>query len=75
MLGEFSVTYGENRITEQSKRSKKMWTLLQFLIANHNRDISQSELINLLWGEKSSENPVGALKTSLHRLRDRKSVV
>ncbi len=69
MLGEFSITYGENRITEQSKRSKKMWTLLQFLIANHNRDISQSELINLLWGEKSSENPVGALKTSLHRLR------
>lgn len=69
MLGEFSITYGEKRITEQTKRSKKMWTLLQFLIANHNRDISQSELIDLLWGEKSSENPVGALKTSLHRLR------
>lgn len=69
MFGEFSVTYGENVINEQSKRSKKMWTLLQFLIANHNRDISQSELTNLLWGEKNSENPVGALKTSLHRLR------
>ncbi len=69
MLGEFSITYGDKKITEQSKRSKKMWTLLQFLVANHNRDISQSELINLLWGEKTSENPVGALKTSLHRLR------
>lgn len=69
MFGEFSVTYGDRVITEQSKRSKKMWTLLQFLIANHNRDISQSELTSLLWGEKNSENPVGALKTSLHRLR------
>ncbi len=69
MFGEFSVSYGENIITEQSKRSKKMWTLLQFMIANHNRDISQSELTDLLWGEKNSENPVGALKTSLHRLR------
>ena len=69
MLGEFSISYGENVITEQSKRSKKMWTLLQFLVANHNREISQSELISLLWGEKESENPVGALKTSLHRLR------
>ena len=69
MLGEFSISYGDNIITEQNKRSKKMWTLLQFLVANHNREISQSELISLLWGEKESENPVGALKTSLHRLR------
>ena len=69
MLGEFSMSYGENVITEQSKRSKKMWTLLQFMIANHNREISQAELISLLWGDKESENPVGALKTSLHRLR------
>lgn len=69
-FGEFSISYGDNVITEHSKRSKKMWTLLQFMIANHNRTIPQSELINLLWGNKSSENPVGALKTSLHRLRN-----
>ncbi|MBR5089474.1 MAG: diguanylate cyclase [Ruminiclostridium sp.] len=69
MLGDFSMSYGENVITEQSKRSRKMWTLLQFMIANHNREISQNELISLLWGEKDSDNPVGALKTSLHRLR------
>jgi DNA-binding SARP family transcriptional activator len=69
MLGDFSMSYGENIITEQSKRSKKMWTLLQFMIANHSREISQNELISLLWGDKDSDNPVGALKTSLHRLR------
>ncbi len=69
MLGDFSMTYGENTVTEQNKRSKKMWTLLQFMIANHNREISQNELISLLWGSKESDNPVGALKTSLHRLR------
>ncbi|MBQ7835300.1 MAG: winged helix-turn-helix domain-containing protein [Ruminiclostridium sp.] len=69
-FGEFSISYGDKVITEQTKRSKKMWTLLQFMIANHNRTISQTELINLLWGNKSSENPVGALKTSLHRLRN-----
>ncbi len=68
-FGEFSISYGDKVITERSKRSKKMWTLLQFMIANHNRSISQTELINLLWSNKNSENPVGALKTSLHRLR------
>ncbi len=69
MLGDFSMSYGDNIITEQSKRSKKMWTLLQFMIANHSREISQNELISLLWGDKDSDNPVGALKSSLHRLR------
>ena len=69
MFGDFSISYGKNVITEQSKRSKKMWTLLEFMIANHNREISQAELIELLWGDKDSDNPVGALKTSLHRLR------
>lgn len=69
MLGDFSISYGDNVITEQSKRSRKMWTLLQFMIAKHNREIPQSELIELLWGDKDSDNPVGALKTSLHRLR------
>ncbi len=69
MLGDFSISYGNNVITEQSKRSRKMWTLLQFMIAKHSREIPQSELIDLLWGDKNSDNPVGALKTSLHRLR------
>lgn len=69
MLGEFSLTYNENVLNEQSKRSKKMWTLLQYFIAFHDREISQTELINLLWPKGESENPNSALKTQLHRLR------
>ncbi len=69
MLGEFSITYKNKIINEKSRRAKKMLTLLQYLITYHNREISQSELIELLWAENSSENPTGALKTSLHRLR------
>lgn len=68
-LGEFYISYGEITITEQVKRSKKMWMLLQYLITFHEREISQNELIELLWPKGESNNPVGALKTQLYRLR------
>lgn len=68
-FGEFSLSSEKHTLTEQNKRSRKMWTLLQYFIANHNREISQNELIELLWPEGESDNPSGALKTQLHRLR------
>ena len=70
MFGEFSVTYGDNTINEHSKRSKKLWLLLQYLTINHNRMVSQSELIDILSGEDEGVNPTSALKTKIHRLRD-----
>lgn len=70
MFGEFSVSYGENTLNEQSKRSKKLWLLLQYLAINHTRTVSQSELIDILSGEDEGVNPTSALKTKIHRLRD-----
>lgn len=69
MLGDFSLSYGEKVVSEQTKRSKKLWPLLEYLIIYHDRGVSQNELIELLWGEDNSDNPFGALKTQMHRLR------
>jgi DNA-binding SARP family transcriptional activator len=68
-LGEFSIAYGNRAISEKDKRSKKMWTLLKYLAAFRDRGVTQSELIDVLWGGKDVGNPAGALKTQLHRLR------
>ena len=70
MFGEFSVSYGDNTLNEHSKRSKKLWLLLQYLAINHTRMIPQSELIDILSGEDEGVNPTSALKTKIHRLRD-----
>lgn len=70
MFGEFSITYGENTISEHSKRSKKLWLLLQYLVVHHTRSVSQSELIDILSREDEGVNPTSALKTQVHRLRD-----
>jgi len=69
-LGEFSIAYGDNIIAEKDKRSKKMWTLLKYLTAFMDKNVTQSELIEILWGDELDvNNPTGALKTQLHRLR------
>lgn len=70
MLGEFSMTYGDKTINDQSSRSKKLWTLLEYLITFRDKEISQNELIELLWPDDESENPANTLKTLLHRARN-----
>lgn len=70
MLGEFSLTYGDVTINDQNNRSKKLWSLLEYLITFRDKEISQNELIELLWpDEAGSDNPANALKTLLHRVR------
>ncbi len=68
MLGGFSLTLGERTISCENKRSPRVWTLLAYLIFFHEKNISTEELINMLWAD-NSDNPVSALKTTLHRAR------
>ncbi|MCL2108838.1 MAG: hypothetical protein FWH20_05780 [Oscillospiraceae bacterium] len=70
MFGEFSISYGSNTIAEKDKRSKKMWAALKYLTAFMDRSVTQDELVGVMWGnEAAPNNPGGALKTQLHRLR------
>lgn len=70
MLGEFTIRYGENVISDTETRSRKVWNLLAYLIYNHDRIISQQKLIDLLWGEDSSSaDPKNVMRITLHRAR------
>lgn len=70
MLGDFSLRAGDNLVANGSNRSRKVWSLLAYLICNRGRAISQQKLIDLLWGEDSaSSNPENALRITLHRVR------
>lgn len=69
MLGGFSLTCGDKTISDQTIRSKKIWIPLEYLIAFRNREVSQNELIELLYPFGKSENPGNALKTLIFRIR------
>ncbi len=66
-FGSFGVRMGNNFVDDQSDRSKKLWLLLAYLIIRR-RPVAQEELLSLLWGSDTERSP-GALKTTVHRLR------
>ncbi len=70
MLGGCRITYGEKFIDKKTMRSKRIWTLLEFLITHRNRTVTNDELIELLYPEDKSEQPLSALKTLVHRARE-----
>jgi len=70
MLGEFAIRVGNKVISDQTNHSKKMWNILEYLIAFRKKEISQNDLIELLWDNDGSTNPNGALKTLMHRVRN-----
>jgi DNA-binding SARP family transcriptional activator len=68
MLGEFTIKYGDNVISEKDDNSRKKWALLKYLIAFRNREVSQVELMEKFWGGTDNASS-SALKTQLHRVR------
>ena len=70
MFGGISITWNGCSITEKDSRSRKTWLLLAYLLFERNRHINQDEIIQLLWDDGDEQtNPLGSLKTALHRLR------
>ena len=70
MLGDFKITIGDKSITSTMNRSKKMWLMLQYLIVFKDKEITQQELIEVLWSGEEVEKPNYALKTLSYRLRE-----
>ena len=69
MLGGFSLQYNGNVIDYQKSRSNKQWLILEYLITFREKEVTQNDLIELLWGDEFTENPANTLKTLLHRVR------
>ena len=70
MLGQFTLRYGDRTIFDSDDRSRRVWSLLAYMLYNHGRSFAQEELIHLYWsnGEKSAD-PGNALKSIFHRIR------
>jgi len=69
MLGGFVIISGENRVTEQVGKASKVWKLIQYLITNRHKSVSQEELINVFCDGDLVANPGSALRTMVSRAR------
>jgi DNA-binding SARP family transcriptional activator len=70
MLGEFTLISNQAEVSEQMNHSRKLWSILAFLLLNRDHPLNHEELTKALWEETRSKNPVNALKTQLYRVRE-----
>ncbi len=70
LLGGRSLTYNGNTIDGRNIRSKRIWTLLEYLITYHFGCVAQDELVDLFYREDNGGTPSGALKTLVHCARE-----
>ena len=69
MLGGFAIISNGNRITEQARKSSKVWRVLQYLVTNRYRSVSQEELLGVFCDEELQGNPGSVLRTMIYRAR------
>lgn len=70
MFGGFSMSYCGNRFGGEGVSSPLLCKLFTYLITFREREIPQTELMDILWGDDANlKNPQSALKTLIHRAR------
>lgn len=69
MFGEFSITINGHQETNLKGRTKRVWMLIQYLIANRRKDISIQNIVDFLWEEDECGDPLNALKNLVYRAR------
>lgn len=69
MLGSFRLECGENVLLETTGRAKKIWILIEYLLAHRHTDIPQEKLIEVLWDDEECDAPFNALKNLVYRAR------
>jgi len=65
----FQISGGEGRLDANTIRSDMVMKLLAYMICHHDKAITIQELSEVLWQEDESDNPAGALKNLMYRLR------
>lgn len=69
MLGRFAFEYDGKIVLEDEGRTRKVWMLLGYLLANHNRKLGPHELPELLCSDEKSSDPSRTIKNLVYRLR------
>ncbi len=69
LLGRFQILYQGNILSDDDIRSEKLVNLFSYIVLHRERSLSVQELTEALWKEDETDNPAGALKNLMYRLR------
>ncbi len=69
MFGHFQMSGMKGSMGEEGIRSDMLTKLLAYITYHHKKEITIQELVDILWQDEESDNPAGALKNLVYRLR------
>lgn len=69
-LGSFQMSYDGVSVEDSDIRSTMMTKLLMYMLIYRKKDVSSAEICSALWQEDDTDNPTGALKNLMYRLRN-----
>lgn len=69
MFGEFHMKNDYHQFIPSSSKGTQVTTLITYLIANKDVEISKDKLVDILWPEEEIANPTGALRNLVYRAR------
>lgn len=69
-LGKFNLSDGTNVLNDDILRSDMMKKLMIYILMHREHPVTTQELSEALWDEDETDNPTGALKNLMYRLRN-----
>ena len=70
MFGEFLVSGRDGSLDDDKIRSEMMTKLLAYIFCHRRKKVTVMELAEALWHDDKSDNPAGALKNLMYRVRN-----
>lgn len=68
-LGKFRISDGNEFLDERKLHSPMLIKLFLYMMVHREKAVSTEEIINAIWLEEEVDNPIGALKNLMYRLR------
>ncbi|MGF7002711.1 DNA-binding SARP family transcriptional activator [Lachnospiraceae bacterium PFB1-21] len=68
-FGKFSISGMGEELNQEEVRSDMLIKLLAYILSHRTKVITVQELVEALWQDERSDNPTGALKNLVYRLR------
>lgn len=69
MMTDFVIYINESQAEYIAAKSRKGAALLEYLIVNKNKPVSNRQLLSVFWSDEAVNNPENALKTLISRVR------
>jgi DNA-binding SARP family transcriptional activator len=68
-FGKFQVTDGTELLDEETLHSPMLLKLLMYLVLYRDKTLTTEDIADAIWQDENIENPAGALKNLMYRLR------